>query len=69
MLAGCGLGAGPDSSGVELTITSDFGAHLVHSWSLRSTVGEESVMSLLMRSAKVSTRYGGLRAEHRRGLR
>jgi hypothetical protein len=58
-LAGCGLGAGPAPSAVRLTVTSDFGAHVVRSWSAPQVRGQETVMSLLMRNAAVSTRYGG----------
>jgi Domain of unknown function (DUF4430) len=59
LLAGCGLGAGSAPSGVQLTVTSDFGAHVLASWSAPHARGEETVMSLLMRNAHVSTRYGG----------
>ncbi len=59
LLAGCGLGAGPAPSGVQLTVTDDFGGHLLRSWSAPHTSGEETVMSLLTRNAHVSTRYGG----------
>jgi uncharacterized protein DUF4430 len=58
-LAGCGLGAGPAPSAVHLTVTRDFGAHLVRSWSAPQVRGQETVMSLLMRNAAVTTRYGG----------
>jgi hypothetical protein len=59
LLAGCGLGAGPAPSAVHLTVTHDFGASLVRSWSAPKVVGQETAMSLLMRNAKVTTRYGG----------
>jgi hypothetical protein len=58
-LAGCGLGAGSAPSAVKLTVTHEFGAHVVHSWSAPRVQGQETVMSLLMRNATVSTRYGG----------
>jgi hypothetical protein len=58
-LAGCGLGAGPAPSAVHLTVTRDFGAHVVRSWRTPQVRGQETVMSLLMRNAPVSTRYGG----------
>jgi Domain of unknown function (DUF4430) len=58
-LAGCGLGAGPAPSAVHLTVTRDFGAHVVRSWSAPQVRGQETVMSLLMRNATVTTRYGG----------
>lgn len=59
LLAGCGLGAGSTPSGVALTVTSDFGARLVHAWSAPRMSGEETVMSLLMRNARVGTNDGG----------
>jgi hypothetical protein len=58
-LAGCGLGAGPAPSAVHLTVTRDFGAHVVRSWSAPQVRGQETVMSLLMRNATVTTRYSG----------
>jgi hypothetical protein len=58
-LAGCGLGAGPAPSAVHLTVTRDFGTHVVRSWSAPKVRGQETVMSLLMRNATVTTRYGG----------
>lgn len=57
--AGCGLGAGPAPSAVNLTVTRDFGARVVRSWSAPQVRGQETVMSLLMRNATVTTRYGG----------
>jgi len=56
---GCGLGAGPAPSAIELTVTRSFGAHLVRSWSAPQAHGQETVMSLLMRNTNVSTRFGG----------
>ena len=58
-LAGCGLGAGPAPSAITLTVTRDFGAQPVRSWSAPRVRGQETVMSLLMRNATVTTRYGG----------
>jgi hypothetical protein len=58
-LTGCGLGAGPAPSAVRLSVTSDFGAHVVRSWNAPHVRGQETVMSLLMRNAAVTTRYGG----------
>lgn len=58
-LAGCGLGAGPAPTAVNLTVTRDFGAHAVHSRSAPQVRGQETVMSLLMRNTTVATRYGG----------
>ncbi len=58
-LAGCGLGAGSAPTAVKLTVTRDFGTQVVRSESAPKARGEETVMSLLMRNATVSTRYGG----------
>jgi hypothetical protein len=58
-LAGCGLGAGPAPSAVSLTVTRDFGATVLRSFTAPRVVGQETVMSLLMRNATVGTRYSG----------
>jgi len=58
-LSGCGLGAGPAPSAVHLTVTRDFGEAVVRSFSAPRVQGQETVMSLLMRNATVSTRYSG----------
>jgi len=58
-LSGCGLGAGPAPSAVHLTVTQDFGAAVVRSYGAPRVQGQETVMSLLMRNAAVSTRYSG----------
>jgi hypothetical protein len=58
-LSGCGLGAGPAPSAVHLTVTRDFGASIVRSYGTPRVRGQETVMSLLLRNATVSTRYGG----------
>jgi hypothetical protein len=58
-LAGCGLGAGPAPSAVQLAVTRDFGASpLPHAGALKIS-GQETAMSLLIRNYSVSTRYGG----------
>jgi hypothetical protein len=57
--SGCGLGAGRAPSGVSLTVTRDFGARALHTWSAPKVRGAETAMSLLMRNARVSTRYSG----------
>jgi hypothetical protein len=59
VLAGCGLGAGPAPSAVSLTVTRDFGGSVVRSFTTPHVRGAETVMSLLMRNATVSTRYSG----------
>jgi hypothetical protein len=58
-LAGCGLGAGKGTSGVTLTVTRDFGGASVGSVSDSKVAGSQTVMRLLERSFKVTTRYGG----------
>jgi hypothetical protein len=58
-LAGCGLGAGAAPSAIDLTVTRDFGARTIHSWNAPRVRGQETVMSLLMRNATVTTRFGG----------
>jgi Domain of unknown function (DUF4430) len=58
-LAGCGLGPGRTPRGVELTVTRDFGARTLLQARAPRAHGEETVMSLLERNAKIATRYGG----------
>jgi hypothetical protein len=58
-LAGCGLGAGPGSSDVRLTVTRDFGAHPVGQTRPAPTRGSENVIRFLERHFSVTTRYGG----------
>jgi hypothetical protein len=58
-LAGCGLGAGTSSSGVSLTVTDGFGKRVVVLKDDMKTHGEDTVMRLLQRSAKVTTRFSG----------
>jgi hypothetical protein len=58
-LAGCGLGPGPVPTGVHLTVTRDFGAQVLAGTSAPKASGEETVMSLLLRNAKITTKYGG----------
>ena len=59
LLAGCGLGAGNAPSGVNLTVSSEFGTNVLRQSSAPHVQGSETVMSLLMRNDAVSTRYGG----------
>jgi hypothetical protein len=58
-LAGCGLGAGRTPGAVQLEVTSDFGARAVPRGGALRVRGQETVMSLLMRNYRVTTRYGG----------
>ena len=57
--AGCGLGAGPAPGGVQLTVTRDFGARVLSHASAPKVQGAETVMSLLLRNDKLTTKYGG----------
>ena len=58
-LAGCGLGAGPGTSGVSLTVTHDFGSAAVGSRTEARAPGSETVMRMLERYFTVQTKYGG----------
>jgi hypothetical protein len=58
-LGGCGLAVGPAPSAVQLLVTSEFGAHLLHrSGSLHASEGE-TVESLLTGAYPVRTSPGG----------
>jgi hypothetical protein len=58
-LAGCGLGAGRSPTGTRLLVTRDFGARPVRQASTPKVSGQQTAMSLLMRNATVTTRFGG----------
>ena len=58
-LAGCGLGPGPGTSNVTLTVTRGFGAIPVARVTEGHVPGSETVMRMLERHLRVSTRYGG----------
>ncbi|HTU84224.1 MAG TPA: DUF4430 domain-containing protein [Solirubrobacteraceae bacterium] len=58
-LAGCGLGAGKGTSDVALTVTRDFGSVPVGSVTERQVSGSQTVMRMLERSFRITTRYGG----------
>jgi Domain of unknown function (DUF4430) len=58
-IAGCGLGAGRGTSDVSLTVTRDFGTEPVGSITQKHVPGSETVMRMLERSFRVSTRNGG----------
>jgi len=58
-LSGCGLGAGAKPAGTKLTITRDFGARSVRELDAPTVKGSETVMRLLQRNAKVTTRFSG----------
>lgn len=67
-VAGCGLGAGKGTSDVALSVTRDFGSVRVGSQVEHSVPGSQTVMRLLERSYRVSTRYGGGFVESVNGL-
>jgi len=67
-LAGCGLGPGPVPGGVHLTVTRDFGAHVLTQTGAPRVVGTETVMSLLERNDRVTAKYGGGFVESIAGL-
>lgn len=58
-LGGCGLGAGEASSGIALRVSDDFGRAPVAIPEPPKQEGEDTVMRLLQRNAKIETRYGG----------
>ncbi|HEX5225475.1 MAG TPA: DUF4430 domain-containing protein [Solirubrobacteraceae bacterium] len=58
-LAGCGLGAGPAPTAVKLLVTRDFGTGTLRGSTSPKVAGSETVMSLLMRNARVQTRFAG----------
>jgi hypothetical protein len=58
-LAGCGLGAGPGTSNVTLSVTRAFGTIPIGQVTSARVPGSETVMRMLQRHFRVSTRYGG----------
>ncbi len=59
LLGGCGLGPGPGTSEVKLTVTRSFGAGVVGRVSSSTVPGSETVIQLLERHFHVGLRYGG----------
>jgi uncharacterized protein DUF4430 len=59
LLAGCGAGAGSAPSQTRLTVTQDFGFRRQQELAAPKVSGSETVMRLLQRNAKVTTRFGG----------
>lgn len=57
--AGCGAGAGTGAKGVSLTVTRDFGARQLGVVTRAHAPGSETVMRMLQRSFRITTRYGG----------
>src|SRR3954465_1882188 len=58
-LAGGGAGAGRAPAETRLTVTQDFGSRAQHDLEAPKVSGSETVMRLLQRNAKVTTRFGG----------
>jgi hypothetical protein len=59
-LAGCGVGAGPErDANVELRVTRDFGRTTLAAAAQPKVRSSDTVMRLLQKHAKVTTRYGG----------
>jgi hypothetical protein len=60
-LAGCSVGAGPEQKGggAELRVTRDFGKQSLSSARAESVRKSDTVMRLLQKHVKVTTRYGG----------
>jgi hypothetical protein len=56
---GCGLGAGPGTKNAALTVTRDFGTVALGGYRQVHVPGAETVMQMLERHFRVSTRYGG----------
>src|SRR3954463_14912569 len=59
LLAGCGAGAGSTPAETKLTVTQDFGARAQRDVQAPKVSGSETVMRLLQRNTKVTTRFGG----------
>src|SRR3954447_14176583 len=59
LLAGCGAGAGSTPAQTRLTVTQDFGSRAQRELEAPKVSGSETVMRLLQRNAKVTTRFGG----------
>lgn len=59
LLSGCGFGAGPGTRDASVVVTGNFGSRLYGTAVERHVAGAETVMSLLERHFKVTTKYGG----------
>jgi hypothetical protein len=59
LVSGCGAGPGKAPGGTRLTVTQDFGARAQRELEAPKVSGSETVMRLLQRNAKVTTRFGG----------
>ena len=58
-LTACGAGAGSPSSDARLLVTADFGDRVLVRDDAPKVRGADTVMRLVQRNAKVTTRYGG----------
>jgi hypothetical protein len=58
-LSGCGLGAGSAPGSVQLLVSSEFGSRRLLASGAPRVAGQETIMRLLMRNARVATRYDG----------
>lgn len=58
-LAACGIGAGEPSSDVSVLVTRDFGTQRLGEFGPAPTQGQDTVMRLLQREFRVTTRFGG----------
>jgi hypothetical protein len=58
LAAGCGAGAGEKATDVKLTVTENFGRDTVFDQGA-DVQGDDTVMRLLQRNTKVTTKYGG----------
>jgi Domain of unknown function (DUF4430) len=67
-LSGCGLGAGSAPTAVRLLVTRDFGKRVLRRTDAPKLVGQETIMSLLMRNDTVATRYSGGFVQSLQGL-
>jgi hypothetical protein len=59
VIAGCGLGPGKGIGDVDLTVTRDYGTVPVIHRQVGDVTESDTVMRVLERNAKISTRYGG----------
>ena len=58
--AGCGLGAGPKSDGqARLSVTRDYGEESLLAATVSDPAASETVIRMLDREARMTTRYGG----------
>ncbi|WP_026912598.1 DUF4430 domain-containing protein [Patulibacter minatonensis] len=59
LLTGCGLGAGETPTDVTLRVTDGFGRRTILQSATPKIEGEDTIMRLLRRNARVDTAYGG----------